>query len=177
MLQKQEHNRVIPKMTNVEIAWLAGLLEGEGCFSTPKRRSGFVKLGMTDKDTVVRASKLMNGKVSKSKTDHRGGRKPEYICHVHGMRARQVMELILPYMGKRRAKTIIEKLKLPSWGFQPKGSSRKLNEYQVRKILTSRKSNTEVAKEMGVAQPTISAIRSGKSWRNIYKEYAPEVRT
>ena len=54
-------------MTELDIAWLAGLLEGEGCFriNTRKRDNGTINyypqliLKMTDEDIIKRAGELM----------------------------------------------------------------------------------------------------------------------
>lgn len=36
---------------------------------------------------------------------------------VHGMRLRETLERILPFMGERRARKIIDVLSMPTWGF------------------------------------------------------------
>ena len=52
-------------MTDLESAWLAGLLEGEGYFQITKPRHHHptqvvIRLSMTDKDVVEKAAKLLN---------------------------------------------------------------------------------------------------------------------
>ncbi len=45
-------------MSLKDLAWLGGLLEGEGCFMIPKG-SPRIALAMSDKDVVQRAARLM----------------------------------------------------------------------------------------------------------------------
>ena len=102
-----------------DVIWLAGLLEGEGCFGNWQgvRRYGMVNVETTDCDIADRAGRLMGGVVRNAK--HRGpwSRKTMWKVCVYGYRARRIMEEILPYMGTRRSKTISELLALPYWGF------------------------------------------------------------
>lgn len=106
----------IGDIPELEIAWLAGLLEGEGCFSNRSLRycSLSIQLIMTDADVVVRAAKAMGAyKVVKVKENpNRAGSKQLYRAVVYGDSAIQVMERILPYMGERRSKKIIGLLNL-----------------------------------------------------------------
>lgn len=58
-------------ISSLDIAWLAGLLEGEGCFHIGKRKVKdkmykrvIISLAMTDKEPVERAAKLFNTKVT-----------------------------------------------------------------------------------------------------------------
>ena len=81
--------------------WLAGLLEGEACFTwsrTPK-----VQLEMTDRDVVERAAREMKGRIA---VRERQGRKMTYVTAAYGPSAVQVMAQVYPMMGKRRQERI-----------------------------------------------------------------------
>ena len=96
-------------MTETEAAWLAGLLEGEGCFTlaTPTCIRVYVK--MTDKDVVERAAALMECRsVRPVKT--KDGWSDAWETAISGKRARPIMERVLPYMGHRRSARIKELL-------------------------------------------------------------------
>jgi hypothetical protein len=109
-------------MTELEIAWLAGLLEGEGNFELVpahrcgKRRSMEVRLNlsMTDLDVVERVAKLVeatakiwtNDRSKQSGT--RPNHKPLYCLSIKGYRAIRIMTAILPFMGERRSAKIRE---------------------------------------------------------------------
>ena len=98
-------------MTSVEIAWLAGLLEGEGSFSKAKG-SVTVQLGMTDEDTVRRAAKLVGDPFVGSHQIHRWGKnqKINYRWTLCGDKAAAWMMTIYPLMSSRRQARIRELL-------------------------------------------------------------------
>ncbi len=95
-------------MRVTEIHWLAGLLEGEGCFAfsgTP-----VVSLFMTDGDTVKRAADLL-GCIAYGPMDRGVGRKPGYRCQRYGSNAIAWMLTVYSLMGERRKKRICEIIK------------------------------------------------------------------
>lgn len=93
-------------MADNEIAWLAGLLEGEGCFQKRVNHNPLIQLIMCDKDVVIKAAKIMGAhKVVQVKKDTRGG-KQLYRAIVYGATAISVMNKILPFMGERRSGVI-----------------------------------------------------------------------
>lgn len=111
-----------PKISKQDLVWLAGLLEGEGSFSeqhyhVADARSWWyalpsIELRMTDKDVVFRAGTLIGGNQRKlrSAPPARAHYKRTFIWRVNGRRAVHVMELLLPYMGKRRSRCISQLL-------------------------------------------------------------------
>lgn len=89
-----------------DVAWLAGLLEGEGCFETHKNSPG-LRLNMTDEDVVARAAGIL-GVPRPARSYLRDNRKPLWALSVHGAHAIEWMKVILPYMGGRRTAKIEE---------------------------------------------------------------------
>lgn len=93
-----------------DLDWLAGLLEGEGCFmlvtSTSKshKRYPVIRLKMVDKDIVERAASIMNTIVQKP-VDLPSG-KIAYNCSVQGLVAIPLLKLLYPLMGMRRKEKI-----------------------------------------------------------------------
>ena len=111
--------------TEVEIAWLAGLIEGEGSIvralpdkGNPKGRYLFT-LEMTDEDVVRRAQAIFGaGKVRESKT--RGiGKLPRWVWRLDNRPdVHRLVTLIYPYLGERRktrAKEALIWLESVSW--------------------------------------------------------------
>ena len=104
-------------MTDIDAAWLAGLLEGEGYFQITKPRHHHptqivIRLSMTDKDVVEKAAKLLNNVPinEKAKTTER---KTIYaISLTKRDEVEKVLLQILPYMGSRRTQRINECLKV-----------------------------------------------------------------
>lgn len=101
-------------MTIKEIAWMAGLLEGEGYFGggrkgEGKNRDSFViALTMTDEDVIARAATLLDCKYFPRKLVK--GWKPAYMLQVGGRRAAAWMMTLYPFMGMRRKARIHEAL-------------------------------------------------------------------
>jgi hypothetical protein len=103
--------------SEVEIAWLAGLLEGEGSFgayaSRGRRPQLVAKLKMTDADVVVKAQKLMGAPSVRRECDTRKEQNSDcYVARVYGAKAETLMRLILPHMGTRRSQKITELLNM-----------------------------------------------------------------
>ena len=102
------------KLSTLDIAWIAGLLEGEGCFTnssqSPHRPK--IQLCMTDSDVVVRAAKLLKcHKVTEQKNLTKKNKKI-YRATLYGRRAASWMMTLYPLMGERRQKRIEELLTL-----------------------------------------------------------------
>lgn len=98
-------------MTSREIAWLAGLLEGEGCFSLTKG-SVTVQVTMTDRDIVERSAWLVGApSVGTHATSHtKRGHQVCYRWTLCGSSAAAWMMTIYPFMGERRRATIRARL-------------------------------------------------------------------
>mgnify|MGYP004417317377 CR=1 FL=1 len=92
-----------------EIAWLAGLLEGEGCFSFSGKPR--IQLIMTDRDTVEWAATLMNVRCTGPYARKQPNRLVVYQTIACGRRAAGWMMTVLPLLGSRRAKKVVEVLR------------------------------------------------------------------
>lgn len=100
-----------------DLAWAAGVWEGEGCFSLarqkkPKRGVAYIyamaTLTMTDEDIVRRLGEIIGmGTVKGPYTYKSGGRKlPYWEFRIQGKGALEVAELFRPWLGKRRLKQV-----------------------------------------------------------------------
>ena len=107
----------ILNLSEVEMAWLAGLFEGEAYFSLDKRPqkryinsttppAPFIKIAMVDEDIIARVAKLLNKKYYTSLRLTTTNKKV-YVCHI-GDRQTLIYLLpkLLPYMEKRRTEII-----------------------------------------------------------------------
>lgn len=157
-------------MKERDLAWLAGLLEGEGSFlkappSSPNCPR--ISLEMTDKDVVERAASLMDGKVVKRTNLKSALWKPTYRVIIKGSRAVALMRVLYPEMGVRRRSQI--DLALEMYTERKKGdNTRRLSEDQVRQIRKQTGSTiSALARMFGVSRFTIRSIRERKSWMHI----------
>ena len=114
-----------------DLFWLAGYLEGEGCFSLRRARAGTmvrqpngthnelkndrlcfsIIASTTDLDVAEKVARIMRCRVSLEHRDKRGNRKPNYVVAV-GRRhqVKELLTLLLPLMGERRSAKIRELL-------------------------------------------------------------------
>ena len=97
---------------DARIAWLAGVLEGEGSFVSA-RFDGHcyprVQMTMCDRFVLERAMTLMPGSHIYAVSDKRGaerGWSASWIVMVNGLPAAEVMRSVLPWMGSRRTRAI-----------------------------------------------------------------------
>ena len=106
-------------LTETDIAWIAGLLEGEGYFGIDNRSKDryefsntppapFIKVSMVDEDIIQRLSKLLD-KSYFSPSRKTVKDKQVYTLHIgEKEKVLFILHKILPYMGVRRAERITE---------------------------------------------------------------------
>jgi hypothetical protein len=99
-------------LTEAEVAWLAGFLEGEGSFYMKRQRSDYlmpmVKVGGTDLDTIQYAAQLLGNPAVQFERRRQAHWKDQWKVYKHGQPAVEVMKQILPWMGSRRSEKIRE---------------------------------------------------------------------
>lgn len=101
------------QVTDLDLHWLAGLLEGEGSFMHPspsRPRSARISLESTDRDIVERAASLFG--INFIYVRKNGPNKDSYQVQVSGARAELWMRKLLPLMGIRRQSRIRDVLEL-----------------------------------------------------------------
>lgn len=104
----------------VDIAWAAGLFEGEGCITVARngRSAQYpharVKIKMTDEDVVRRFLLVVEvGRVREEPCEIKHGYKMQwewYVTNQEGVK--DVLTLLLPYLGERRRARAVEVLAL-----------------------------------------------------------------
>jgi len=112
-------------MTPQELGWLAGWLEGEGTFYYTKSKSSptvIIQVFSVDLDVIEKAAALMRGKIYFIKA--RGPSQSGYRIHLESLPAVELMQNLLPFMGKRRTAQI--ELALEGWRTRPNKPVEKL---------------------------------------------------
>lgn len=88
-----------------DFLWLAGILEGDGCFSfRGERNRPVLSLSMTDEDVVKRAADIFGASVHVYHPKNHF--KSVYETIVSCRKSISFMELLLPYLGQRRQNKI-----------------------------------------------------------------------
>lgn len=97
-------------MVSIEnLNWIAGLLEGEGCFHAKKKYSyPLVTCAMTDEDVILRLQNLLGGTVYIKTPDPHGTYKTVYRWEMQGGKAAGVMMTLYPFLFFRRQAKIRE---------------------------------------------------------------------
>lgn len=98
-------------MTIKEISWLAGLLEGEGCFS-PANGTVTISVGLADLDVMQRVCALFGNSTLYKPKRRSPKHKQLYYTSIHGKRAAAWMMTLYSLLGSRRRAKIVEGLKL-----------------------------------------------------------------
>lgn len=99
-------------LLDIDLAWLAGLLEGEGsfCWHQTKQRDKHgrprVQVQMADRDIVERVAKLIGGNFKGPYGPYGVSKLQTWFAHTSGENAYEVMKAVLPYMGERRSAMI-----------------------------------------------------------------------
>lgn len=104
-----------PPISDLNIAWLAGIIEGEGCISYVGVSSVAVTVGMTDKDIVERILEITKIGViyitNRSEVEGHEHWKTLYQWRVANKQdVLYILKLIHPWMGERRSIKIDEAL-------------------------------------------------------------------
>jgi hypothetical protein len=96
--------------------WIAGLLEGEGCFQHRRNGDLLVQVVMTDGDIIGRLQTLLGfGTLRQSRLP--SGKTGFRWTSTHQANTAGLLMTVLPLMGARRADKIRECLK--AWGAKP----------------------------------------------------------
>ena len=133
-------------LTETDIAWIAGLLEGEGYFGIDTRSKDryeisktppapFIKISMVDEDIIQRLSKLLDKSYfSPSRKTVTG--KQVYTLHIgEKEKVLFILQKILPYMGMRRGERITESISyLQTWKEWVENGGRVENAKRANKI-------------------------------------------
>lgn len=160
-----------------DMAWAAGLFEGEGSLSVLDKRGKrqFVQLSMTstDRDVLARFIAIVSAGRMYGPYARTSGVKPQYLWRAHGW---QLLHRLRrewgTYLGERRLARFDEVLSLqPAPYVRRNLATRKLSDDDVRDVrsrLARGESQRQIGASYDMPQATISRIKL----RRIYKEVA-----
>jgi hypothetical protein len=164
-------------MNPIDLAWLAGYLEGEGCFHirSVQRRSPSMHAATTDKDIAEKVARLFGVSVSTLVRPTVTG-KTVYNVRLGGDRSIEMMQALRPYMGLRRSARIDEVLRLalsrPGYASGERQGVAKLSEAAVREIRRDvrdgkRGTMASLAKKFGVSHACVWFVCRGTTWKHV----------
>lgn len=147
--------------SDVQLAWLAGLLEGEGSFIPATEKNPVcIAINMTDKDIIDKVAQWWGVSVClpRKQEDHH---KQSYRCMIRGSRAVTWMESIYGWMGERRKSQINTAID----SHKPKGPFQKINHeeaLEIKQRFLEGESAVDLATEFEVSKWTVYAIHQGR---------------
>ena len=90
-------------ITAIDVAWLAGLVEGEGNIGI-NGRSLTIRIKMSDHDVILRAAELLGGKIYRVPVPK--GHRPQWLTQVKGSIAAGWAMTLYPWLGIRRRQQV-----------------------------------------------------------------------
>lgn len=152
-------NSKVHEILEVDLAWLAGLLEGEGSFlpgppSAPNATR--IQCSMCDEDIIARVAEYLQAtyhEIRKRQPHH----KRAWFVTIKGSRARELMVRLRPLMGSRRQGQIDKALASPSPG-RYKITSADLP--RIYSLLDEGWTHKAIAAQYGVERSHISHLKS-----------------
>jgi hypothetical protein len=104
----------VVRIRTVDIAWFAGIYEGEGC-ATCSAGKPRVQIAMTDRDIILRCQEVFN--LGTVLGPHETAHKPRWIWGVSsGTATAQILFTIWPFLGERRREQAL--LAIDAWKAQ-----------------------------------------------------------
>lgn len=141
-------------LNDTEIAWIAGLLEGEGYFGIDNRSinrykksnappSCYIRISMTDQDVIVKLANMLGKKNFQSGVPTKGG-KTEYILQIAD---KKTLMYLLPriqvHLGQRRKERVQECINLINdWKVWVESGGRSLSAAEGGKATAKKKSES-----------------------------------
>lgn len=159
--------RKLRPITDANLQWLAGLLEGEGTFlaGPPSRpRSPAIQFWMTDRDVVERAAAMLDGAVMPVAA-RRKGWKTVYAVRISGQRAVLWMKRLRPLMGQRRREQIDRAM--ATYAPDPRRVMDEERAAAALRALAAGESVKAVAERFGTSIWSIYDLRSGRTYGHL----------
>lgn len=94
-----------------DIAWMAGLFEGEGTFEIAKNGGVRTTVRMTDRDVLERLDTVFPCGRPFHVVNPKGGHKTQYAWRIGPEQTREFIALVLPWLGERRTARALEVLR------------------------------------------------------------------
>ncbi len=118
---------MLPSLSETDIAWIAGLLEGEGSFGLDRRSATrykvstappapYVSISMTDEDVIARLSHLLHKSFFSPRRRTAKGKQVYTLFIGDRETLSWLLPRLFPYFGKRRQQSVQECLDaLAAW--------------------------------------------------------------
>jgi hypothetical protein len=154
-LRVMEHHR--RDVTPIDVAWLAGLVEGDGNIAV-NGRSLTIRIKMTDHDIVLRAAGLLEGRVYPVPVPD--GRRPQWLTQVKGSLAAGWAMTLYAWLGIRRRQQVRDGL--AHWRSQGNGVIGPALADAIVSYRASRVSQADIMRLLRVSKSTVYRHTRGR---------------
>ncbi len=141
----------------IDIAWLAGLVEGEGNIAF-NGRSCTIRIKMGDRDIIERAAELLTGKVYPAKVAP--GNKPMWLTQIKGANAVGWALTLYSWLGTRRRQQVRDSLTL--WKTQGNGVISTALAASILAYRRERYSQAEIMRILKIGKSTVYRHTRGR---------------
>lgn len=142
-------------MNEVEVAWVAGLLEGEGSFLTQTNcYSPKVSCQMTDKDVLDKLVSIAGGTMFMV-TKRQEHWKDCWAWRISGDPAAELIKSLLPHLGERRRQRASEVLENWYKNGRPYRKSTVIRDQAAQEYLDGIGSLRAIAKKYGISYESV----------------------
>lgn len=154
-------------MSPVDLAWFCGLFEGEGTFVISKGRACRIAISMTDLDILGRVESLLGGSIhDANRSDVREHWKQAWVWTLSYRPSLELIPLMLPYLGARRAARAEEFLRLgisKTASISNKDLRIKERHQEIKNLYASGEyTHKELAEKFSLHRTTVSHILRGR---------------
>lgn len=159
-------------MKDVDVAWFAGFLEGEGSFVKRTDNNGIlISVSSTDLDVLRKVEKIFGGSIYEAKRKNKPKHwKDAWYWKTNSSKdCARILKQIMPYMGQRRRGKIQECLLIHERSIQ-KQEEKAVSVLKKRsKILMlnqkTQMTHREIAEEVGVDRTYVTHVVNGRYGR------------
>ena len=146
----------------VDVAWLAGLIEGEGWLSVHKNVYIRVGIQMTDRDVIDRVAKLWDAPVS-CVDPKPPAKKPAYTTSITGMKAVRWIQRMYQFFGVRRKKQADKLLAVMRQRYDLAFAASQ-EVLRIRAAFSEGVSKDTISKQFNRSRRDLNRILSGDRW-------------
>lgn len=142
-------------MKDIDVAWLAGLFEGEGNIYC-KNNCIQVTIAMTDLDVIDKVDLLVTGRRYERSSGEK--RQTLYIWRLYGEPAYNFINIVLPYLGERRSLKALEVIEIHESEDRRRGQKQRTAQ-AVFELTNQGLSRKEISERLGIGVNYVSTLR------------------
>jgi hypothetical protein len=166
-----EYARRLDGLEATELAWFAGWLCADGSIKNHGNGRASIVFQLTDRDPLERFAEMFGNEVKGPYAPTGLGRKPRYSWSIRGHKATAIIERIRPWLSRRYLE------RFEALDHAPRKRGKVLTPADVADIkarLGEWGAARRLAKQYGVSEGLVSAIKLGRVWSDVTAAHAAQ---